>query len=382
MTTTIGAIRIIMGGIIIIQGIIITIIFHDITTRNTNTTCHSIHIDHITHPIDHQTHLIMAGGNRALYDALAKDRLYTKSYEEFQKQFSDPEKIKRLYTVMNADKVYTKPVDTFMLSFFEPSNVPSYKYQSTRDYTTPNSTSLAENTALEKKFKEKHGDKNLWTRYAYINSDEQLKDLLTTNENQVDPYTLAGVISSEGLIDELVFAKSEDPNVNVNDYYKGESISSAQTFGLDDFMRRHSELEQKGLTKLKLNMGEQDQASLDSSFLPSFDFYNEKGEVTKPVRFMTPKAGINAVSSYVKNIENMVDSSGVKMTPEEKEFLVHVGYNFGEGGLRTYLKKSKTGKEVINKIKSERPQVYNNVRKRVIISQELRENASLEPSQK
>lgn len=324
----------------------------------------------------------MAGGNRALYDALAKDRLYTKSYEEFQKQFSDPEKIKRLYTVMNADKVYTKPVDTFMLSFFEPSNVPSYKYQSTRDYTTPNSTSLAENTALEKKFKEKHGDKNLWTRYAYINSDEQLKDLLTTNENQVDPYTLAGVISSEGLIDELVFAKSEDPNVNVNDYYKGESISSAQTFGLDDFMRRHSELEQKGLTKLKLNMGEQDQASLDSSFLPSFDFYNEKGEVTKPVRFMTPKAGINAVSSYVKNIENMVDSSGVKMTPEEKEFLVHVGYNFGEGGLRTYLKKSKTGKEVINKIKSERPQVYNNVRKRVIISQELRENASLEPSQK
>ncbi len=320
----------------------------------------------------------MAGGNRALYDALAKDRLYTKSYEEFQKQFSDPEKIKRLYTIMNADKVYTKPIETFMTSFFQPSNIPSYKYQSTRDYTTPDSTSLSENTALEKKFKEKHGDKNLWTRYAYINSDEQLKDLLTTNENKVDPYTLAGVISSEGLVDELIGAKDENPNTNVNEYYKGGSIPSAQTFGLDDFLRRHAELEQKGLTTLKLNMGEQDQATLDSSFIPSPNFYNEKGELTKPVNFMTPKAGINAVSSYVKNIENMVDSSGVKVTPEEKEFLIHVGYNFGENGLRSYLKKSKTGKEVISKIKSERPQVYNNVRKRVIISQELRENKSLE----
>jgi len=324
--------------------------------------------------------LLSMAGNRALYDSLKKDGYYTRSYDEFQKQFSDPEKAKRLYTMMNADKLYSKPPEVFMQQFFDTTGgVPKYKYNSTRSFDLKGKQSYLENTQLEKTFKEKYGDKNLWTKFAYVNSDETLKDLLTTNENAIDPYILAGTISEEGIVDELINAKKENPDIDVNSYYKGRSVDSKQAFGADDFLRRAGEFEQKGLTKLRLNMGEQDQETLDSSYIPAPHFYNEKQEVMKPVSFMTPKAGVNAVSAYLKNISNIIDESGIQTTPEEKEFLIHVGYNHGEGGLQRYLAKSKSAKDIISKIKTEKPQVYKNVQKRIAVSSELRNTKSLDP---
>lgn len=317
-----------------------------------------------------------------LWKQLNDDGLYTKSYGEFVKQFSDTAKAQRLYSVLTADKYYTRTVDDFAKQFFPQTlaGESTNKYQSTRNFSEADTATQQENIATEKLFAEKYGDKNLWTRYAYINSDEKLKDMLVKNENMVDPYTLAGALSAEGIVDELVGARDENPFTDINEYYKGQSIDSKQSFGADDFLRRAGEFEQKGLTKLKVNMGERDQETLDSSYIPgNANFYNEKGELMKPVNFMSPKAGINAVSAYYKNIENIVDNSGVEATPEEKEILMHVGYNFGEGGLKQYLKKGKTAKVVIDKIKEERPQVWNNVKKRISVSQELRERKSLEP---
>ena len=63
--------------------------------------------------------LLMAG-NRALYDSLKRDGLYTKSYEEFSEQFSTPEKLYSLYTLMKMDDFYTKTIDDFKTKFFPP----------------------------------------------------------------------------------------------------------------------------------------------------------------------------------------------------------------------------------------------------------------------
>ncbi len=58
-----------------------------------------------------------------LYNRLNKDKLYTKSYEEFQKQFSTPEAIGKLHKKLNEDGLYTKTSDDFLNQFF-PQQIP------------------------------------------------------------------------------------------------------------------------------------------------------------------------------------------------------------------------------------------------------------------
>lgn len=367
-------------GIILIMGIYPIITAHTfIITINQASRSH--HQEEYNH---HRT--IMADGNRALYDSLKRDGLYTKSYKEFVRQFADTEKQKRLYAMLNADKLYSRTADDFAKQFFTPikrdSAIPQYKYKSTRDYSIEDRQTLLENMELERKFGEKYNDKNLYTRYAHINADEELKDLLVQNENKVDPYTLAGVISGEGLIDELVGSQSEFQTElkSISRAYSGESIGGFQTLGLDDFLNRYEELKKKGYTSLRMGEGETDQESIDTTFIPDqFESVNEKFERTRSVLFRSPKGAINAVSAYVRNIGDLVDKSGVKMTPEEREQLIYMGYNYGEGGLSQYLKKSKTAKEVIEKIKKERPQVYKHSLKRIAVANELRESGSFDP---
>jgi len=56
--------------------------------------------------------------NKALYDSLVKDGLYTKSYDDFSKQFASHEKVAALFSAMKDDGHYTKTVDDFKNSFF------------------------------------------------------------------------------------------------------------------------------------------------------------------------------------------------------------------------------------------------------------------------
>jgi len=60
----------------------------------------------------------MADGNRLLYEQLRKDGLYTKSYEDFSKQFSTPEKLYTLYSAMKTDGFYTKPIEEFKQKYW------------------------------------------------------------------------------------------------------------------------------------------------------------------------------------------------------------------------------------------------------------------------
>ncbi len=60
----------------------------------------------------------MPDNKRKLWEGLNKDGLYTKSYEEFTKQFSTPEKMRVLHTALSQDKYYTKSVGDFEKQYF------------------------------------------------------------------------------------------------------------------------------------------------------------------------------------------------------------------------------------------------------------------------
>jgi len=317
-----------------------------------------------------------------LWKALREDRKYLKPYKDFLEQFKTPEKQERLYVMLESDKLVTKPLNEYQQQFWgEITEEPvQNKYQGTSRYSDINRDTTKKNMALEKMFGDKYGDKNLWTRYAYLNQDEALKDMIIANENKIDPYTLAGALSGEGLVDELYYHTENDPYYNITDL--DTDIYGTQYLGLDDFAGRYDEFKKKGLTSLEPYNESASTKDTSKYFVPYGEYIQETGGVTHPADFKHPQAGINAMSTYLKNIQNMVDEAGVQGTPEEKEFLVHVGYNYGEGGLKSYLGKSKKASVIISRIREEKPQVYKNAQKRVIVAKELRNAKSFEPVQK
>jgi hypothetical protein len=54
-----------------------------------------------------------------LWKRLNEDRLYTKSYEDFKQQFSDPNKLYSLYSLMKADGFYTKTMNDFKMQYWD-----------------------------------------------------------------------------------------------------------------------------------------------------------------------------------------------------------------------------------------------------------------------
>lgn len=58
---------------------------------------------------------------KKLYDKLHQSELYTKSYEDFDKQFSSPQSIDKLYSKLNEKQLYTKSKDDFHNQFFKSS---------------------------------------------------------------------------------------------------------------------------------------------------------------------------------------------------------------------------------------------------------------------
>lgn len=59
---------------------------------------------------------------RKLFDALSNEKYYTKSYEDFDKQFSTPESVGKLYSALNKEGYYTKTQKDFEGTFFPKSN--------------------------------------------------------------------------------------------------------------------------------------------------------------------------------------------------------------------------------------------------------------------
>lgn len=60
----------------------------------------------------------MEAPKKRLYKRLADDGLYTKTFEEFEKQYSDPAKQQKLYEKLSGDGLYTKSKEEFLNGYF------------------------------------------------------------------------------------------------------------------------------------------------------------------------------------------------------------------------------------------------------------------------
>jgi hypothetical protein len=80
--------------------------------------------------------------NKTLYEQLKSKGLYTKSYEEFNSQFSTPESQERLYNGMKEKGFYTKDLNSFRKQFFFSSDGPTASPLSSED--TPSASATTE----------------------------------------------------------------------------------------------------------------------------------------------------------------------------------------------------------------------------------------------
>ena len=71
----------------------------------------------------------MNSNARNLWANLSNDGLYTKSFDVFSEQFSDPKSQSGLYAALNRDNLYTRSAGDFKNQFFEK--------RSTFGYTSP-----------------------------------------------------------------------------------------------------------------------------------------------------------------------------------------------------------------------------------------------------
>jgi len=127
----------------------------------------------------------MDNPNVALYDKLVGQGLYTKSYDEFRKQFSSHEKVAALFSAMQKDGHYTRSVDEFKRSFFAlPVEQPDYRSIEIRDTRQVDPIT---------------GQPVPDTNRLHVKADVQpLKHIITkAKEHGIDPYTALAIAHQE-----------------------------------------------------------------------------------------------------------------------------------------------------------------------------------------
>ena len=77
--------------------------------------------------IEQQTPLQEEPPKRKLYKVIVKKKMYSKSYEEFEKQYSTPESIDKIYNAVYSKKLYSKSKGEFQKQYFQQEPAPSKK---------------------------------------------------------------------------------------------------------------------------------------------------------------------------------------------------------------------------------------------------------------
>jgi hypothetical protein len=128
----------------------------------------------------------MPNKNRALYDQLKSEGYYTKSYDQFVSQFSNPDKLARLHDVMQIDGLYTKTVDDFKNQFFQLPDSDKVDYgvipvKDTRENDSVTNMPVSDNNRL----------------HANIDTDSAKEIVSKAKKHGVDPYTALAVAYQE-----------------------------------------------------------------------------------------------------------------------------------------------------------------------------------------
>jgi hypothetical protein len=128
----------------------------------------------------------MADKHRQLYDQLKADGYYSKSYDEFIKQFANPEKLVRLHGLMQADGLYTKSVDDFKQQFFALPPKQDNK-STTSDSTQYQKINLRDERKIEQATGVPLSDKSRF--HAEIDIQHIQQVVASARKHGVDPYT-------------------------------------------------------------------------------------------------------------------------------------------------------------------------------------------------
>jgi len=135
----------------------------------------------------------MPSKHKVLYDQLKSEGFYTKSYDEFVRQFANPEKIVKLHSLMQEDGLYTRSADDFKKQFFR-----DIQPQKKIDYSVIPVKDVRE---IDMVTQEKVAD----TNRLHVNIDPgQAKHIVKkAKEYGIDPYTaLAMAYQETGFKDE------------------------------------------------------------------------------------------------------------------------------------------------------------------------------------
>ena len=109
---------------------------------------------------------------KKLHDLLVKENLYTKSYGEFESQFSNPESQKKLYGLLTKEGLYSKSDSEFNNQFF--SNKPSVEKKNPNPTTKvdkkntalPSTSADIKSSSASKSFDPKNNPYDYWNDYA------------------------------------------------------------------------------------------------------------------------------------------------------------------------------------------------------------------------
>ena len=120
----------------------------------------------------------MAGGHRQLYERLKEDKLYTKSYEEFTKQFSNPDRLYTLYNALRLDGFYTRPVEEFKQKFWPPKPGKStVSIKDTREIDAVTNTAMTDTNRM----------------HTEMDSTTIKKIAEEARRHKIDPYTAIAI---------------------------------------------------------------------------------------------------------------------------------------------------------------------------------------------
>lgn len=132
--------------------------------------------------------------NYNLYTKLVEQGLYTKSYDEFQSQFSGHERIMTLFSAMKADGHYTKSSDDFKKRFFTLPGTDTPK-ESIEEQSQPQRVSIRDTRQVDEATGTPLKDTSRF--HAQPEADHIRQVVSSARKNGVNPYTALAINLAE-----------------------------------------------------------------------------------------------------------------------------------------------------------------------------------------
>ncbi|WP_418360175.1 LPD38 domain-containing protein [Sphingobacterium detergens] len=192
---------------------------------------------------------------KRLWQKLNEQQYYSKSYEDFDKQFSSPDKIQKLYDALNKKRYYTRSLNDFNRDYFDPP-APNVSQSSSTD-----PVKISENNFAEEKSTTQQS-LPIGTGNTSLSSQNRTAVPNAINEKKVDNSELVKSLIKDNLVDFSKYAAySKSPGTKSDDARPSHDIQ---------FSKFESEA-------TKLLQQKYPNASVRVDFKKGNNLYNEQG---------------------------------------------------------------------------------------------------------